>query len=577
MKAVCKKLFSLMLVAILLVSAVPFQVSAEEMNETQAAAGETTEAVETNEIVSQSIDATEEQAYAAEVLDKARVNVQFQLAGSHYKIGSTVKSKIGSKVSKDDFPSSTKVLKVYAQSVGSSEGMEFVGWYLDDGAFEVPFDSGIYINPDMDFEDMGDEPQVLNVYALIRPKKSTVTLKPNGGTVEHTKHTVVVGEEYGAYDALPTPKRDSYTFLYWALPDGTPVDDSSIVKNLDSLTAKWDGNAYNVTYEAYFDIEGTDESGWESMDGTFGPFEVDANGVLKKGYGTIPTEEEKEELFLSDEMEADGWYIDGWMIKGTNKYIEAGKTKITKDTVIRPAYKKSITLRANDAGHTTKKFTVILGQPVGVLPNPGARDGKAFRAWYDSNETLISTVTDLSNTARHPEYFPGMGDLQAEYVDATVFYLYIYTNGNTKDFVKRVVYYGAPAEGDFEMCDIDLYEIYPNYTKYDDKGDEQYGWYDETQWDRYCLGKPANELEVITLGEEGYEDDIHQFYIMLIDNGNNTDAANGNGGSGYNDNHSTRDPSNPSTGDQIFVAVTVMALSAAALVLFFLNKKRAAK
>ena len=32
MKAVCKKLFSLMLVAILLVSAVPFQVSAEEIN-----------------------------------------------------------------------------------------------------------------------------------------------------------------------------------------------------------------------------------------------------------------------------------------------------------------------------------------------------------------------------------------------------------------------------------------------------------------------------------------------------------------------------------------------------------------
>ena len=51
MKAVCKKLFSLMLVAILLVSAVPFQVSAEETVEPDAteaasepAAIETTEA-----------------------------------------------------------------------------------------------------------------------------------------------------------------------------------------------------------------------------------------------------------------------------------------------------------------------------------------------------------------------------------------------------------------------------------------------------------------------------------------------------------------------------------------------------
>ena len=37
MKAVCKKLFSLMLVAILLVSAVPFQASAQEVTETAAA------------------------------------------------------------------------------------------------------------------------------------------------------------------------------------------------------------------------------------------------------------------------------------------------------------------------------------------------------------------------------------------------------------------------------------------------------------------------------------------------------------------------------------------------------------
>ncbi len=573
MKAVCKKLFSLMLVAILLVSAVPFQVSAEEMNVTEAPTVETTAATESTDIASQSVEASEPVAFEAVTPVTTKVDVQFQLGTEpHYQIGKTIASKTGSKVSKDDFPSSSSALKAFAKAFGSSEGYEFVGWYLDD-TYTIPFSSSIYINADMPLEDIGEEAMILNVYAYIRAKTTTITLKPNGGTVEHTKHTVRIGDQYGTHDKLPIPKRDNYTFLYWALPDGTAVTDSDDVKSLSALTAKWDGNTYEVSYEAYLDVDGSDDTGWQSMNDTFGPFEVDANGVLKTSYGTIPSGDEKN-LFLSEEMKEDGWYIDGWMIKGTNKYIESGKTKITKDTIIRPAYKKSITLKANDSGNTSKQFTVILGQPVGVLPNPGARDGKAFIAWHSSDMTLISNVTNLSNTAKHPEYYPAMGDLQAEYVDATVFYLYIYTNGNTDDFTKRVVYYGAPAEGDFEMSDIDLYEIFPNYTRYDDKGDERFGWYDEKQWDNYCLNKPANELKIITLGENGYNDDIHQFYIMLIDNGNNTNAASGNG---YNDNTATRDPSNPSTGDEIFVAVTVMSLSAAALVLFFLNKKRIAK
>lgn len=577
MKAVCKKLFSLMLVAILLVSAVPFQASAEEVNETDAVAVETTEAVE-EAVEIEKIEATEAAADAAVDPVTPKVDVQFQLGTEpHYQIGETVNTRVGKKVSKSDFPSSKDALKAYAKAVGSSEGYEFVGWYLDTD-YTIPFDNTIYINQEMDFEYPSKGAKILNVYAHIRAEKTTITLKPNGGTVSDKKHTVRVGQTYGKYGELPTPKRENYTFKYWALPDGTKVTDDTVVETLDTLTAKWSANKYTVSYEAYFNASGSGSSDWTSMDGTFGPFEVDANDVLKKGYGTIPTQEQKEDLFLSKEMEEAGWYIDGWMIKGTNRYIEAGVTKITDDIVIRPSYKKRITLKANDEGNTTKKFTVTLGERVGVLPNPGLRDGETFQAWYDKNGNLVSNVSNLSNVDKHPAYYPAMGNLEAEYVPATVFYLYIYTNGDTDDFTKRVVYYGAPAEGEFKMSDIDLYEIFPNYTKYDDKGDEQDGWFNETQWDKYCLGKPANELQKITLGEEGYEDDIYQFYIMLTDNGNNSSSSSGNNSnSGYNDNTATRDPSNPSTGDEIFVAVTVMALSAAALVLFLLNKKRITK
>ena len=113
MKAVCKKLFSLMLVAILLVSAVPFQVSAEETVEavetvatiaaTEPAVVETTEAaVEAvadveNEVTTPAVD-------AAVPFTKEVVHVHFQLDSSaglvteNYQVGSIAKSKLGSKV-----------------------------------------------------------------------------------------------------------------------------------------------------------------------------------------------------------------------------------------------------------------------------------------------------------------------------------------------------------------------------------------------------------------------------------------------------------------------------------------------
>lgn len=564
MKAVCKKLFSLMLVAILLVSAVPFQASAAEANE---------------DVVVDPVEVDMIDPLAAVEQETPKVQVQFQLGTEpHYQIGKVVNTEVGKKVAKDKFPSSSSALKAFAKSIasGSSEGYEFVGWYLDT-EYTIPFDSSVYINNEMDLEDIGEDYLVLNVYAQIRAKKSTITLDPKKGTVSKKTHAVCIGLPYGEYETLPTPKREHYKFVDWTLSDGTVVTNETEVKSLDTLYAKWEANKYTVSYEGYFDAAG-DESAWESMEDKFGPFEVDANSVLKQSYSNLPTDAQAKALFLSDDMAADGWYIDGWMIKETGATVKEGSTKITGDVTIRPIYKKSIKLIANDKGNTSKKFTVVLGQPIGVLPNPGLRDGETFLAWYDQNGELVSNVSNLANVDKHPAYYPAMGDLSAEYVPSTVFYLYIYTNNDTKDFVKRVVYYGAPAEGEFKMSDIDLYEIFPNYTKYDDKGDDRYGWFDEDQWENYCLNKPANEVERVLLGEDGYNDDIHQFYIMLVDNGNNSNSGSGNNnGSGYNDNTATRDPSNPSTGDAIYVAVTVMALSAAALVLFFLNKKRIAK
>ena len=168
MKAVCKKLFSLMLVAILLVSAVPFQASAAEAED----------AVEL-----ETVEATIPAADAAVDPVTPKVQVQFQLGTEpHYQIGETVNTRVGKKVSKSDFPSSKDALKAYAKATGSSEGYEFVGWYLDTD-YSIPFDSTIYINQEMDFEFPDKGAKILNVYAKISAAKQSITLKANGGTV----------------------------------------------------------------------------------------------------------------------------------------------------------------------------------------------------------------------------------------------------------------------------------------------------------------------------------------------------------------------------------------------------------
>lgn len=583
MKAVCKKLFSLMLVAILLVSAVPFQVSAEETVEPDAteaasepAAIETTEAavepaadVE-NEVTTPAVD-------AAVPFTKEVVHVHFQLDSSaglvteNYQVGSIAKSKLGSKV---NTPAGSTALNVLAQAIGSSAGYEFVRWEYEAASGRKTFTNSVVLNKDnMIFEDGWDEVKeeeiyILNVYAVIKEAPKTITLSANGGSVANTKHQVEIGQQYDFYGALPTPTRNNYTFAGWFKDDGTQVANDSIVTDLSKLTAKWNGNKYNVEFRNY---EGTAAY-------TIDP--VEANSVLKTAYNNFPTTAQIDEYFAAPAE--DGWTIDGWEVSFDNEKtwntFTAGSTKIAGNAIIRPLYKKSITLYACDSGNTTRKLTVTLNKRYPTLPHPGTRDGYAFLGWYTDAEcggTEISSKANLSNVAKHPYVEYDVGALYAGWDQAKTVYLYIHTGGNTKEHTKLVRYYDVPATG-FSLTDINLGDIFPNYGKYDDSVDEKYGWYDNAQWKNYCLNKHVNDTTEYVTAEYLDTDDVHEFYIMLIDNGANANAGSANG-TGYNDNKTTVDKSNPSTGDDIFVAVTVMAVSACALLLFFMNKKRFAK
>lgn len=588
MKAVCKKLFSLMLVAILLVSAVPFQASAEEtiapVTEAPTVATEAAAVPAAAAEVEEEITATAPEAYAGVQMETDVVYVDFQLDTEGNIVETTwqvdlVKSGLGKKAST---PSGSAALKVLAKAIGSSEGYEFVRWYYYKNGEKTTFTSSTVISYEgIEFAEVEVKEKFypsLDVYAEFQTYPTNITLKPNGGTVATTKHKVELNKPYNEYGTLPVPTRSGYTFLGWYKADGTRVDeDYPIVTSLGALTAEWAAGKHTVTYKGYTD------GGWEQVG--FGSFDVDNNSVLKTAYNNFPTSSQIDELF--DIVE--GWEIDGWEYSNDNEKtwntFTAGKTKITGTTTIRPLYKKSITLYANDSGNTKRSLTVTLGKVLPTLPHPGTRDNYAFIGWAleqiapgeCTEDDVIVTSKNLSNVSDPSRYVVDL-ELTALYAGwdkAVTVYLYIHTNGNTDEHTKLVKYYDVPATG-FDLTTIDLGDIFPNYGKYDDKGDEKWGWYTEAQWENYCLGR--QKYDTTEYADEDFlgTDDRHSFYIMLIDNGNNASSGSSNG-TGYNDNKTTVDSSNPSTGDDIFVAVAIMAVSACAVLLIFMNRKRIVK
>lgn len=115
----------------------------------------------------------------------------------------------------------------------------------------------------------------------------TVTLDPNGGTVEKTEITAFPGSAVGT---LPTPERDYYTFNGWytAAEDGNLVDENTVLEAAGDVTlyAHWKENApsdwvlaseapesakissekWTYTLRQYSESASSSKSGWTKYD-----------------------------------------------------------------------------------------------------------------------------------------------------------------------------------------------------------------------------------------------------------------------------------------------------------------------
>ena len=630
MKNAMKKLLSLTLAVMLLLSVAPFQAFAATNEYGEMVFSEEVEAPATNNNTSTSQTAEEPQPVVGNdggistfalpsddyVIGKTVVNIYFNVDGSVMK---TVAKKVG-----DDFPglpSGKDALAFYAKVNENSNGKAFKCWsFEEDGAAisasglkvggsdhlteDDHLDSkGNPVSPDAKGNLVGK----MEVYAVFEDVVSTTNVKldPKSGKFapgDSDTIAVSLNTDYPVAD-FPTPTRSGYVFDGWYVKEdashserclvdaeGNPGADLTVLSTSAKPYAKWKKTGMTVSVK-WYDFDNGDWTAF-TVNGAakYDGMAVPADSKLSASTGSFPTDSEIN--WLKSEL-PDGCTLKGWKFLETGKEFKAGSSAITSananssnEVVIVPKLQCKVWLIAQHPTKNTmarQSITAEIGSRIGELPAPASwaedsdeTDGYTFTQWV-ADDTVVSTREDLKNTSKHPVYYPGLTNnddwtekypfhFVAQWEVAKVVQLYFHVDGKTSTYAKKVSCYDIPASGSFNMHSLNLYKYFPDYSKYDDGVDVAYGWYTDAQWKNYCTGKPAATV-CDELWNVSDTKDLQELHIMLIDKGTDSNK--------YNNNNKTADRTNPKTGDIIMAAVAILVVSGAALAgIYYLTKKK---
>lgn len=629
MKNAMKKLLSLTLAVMLLLSVAPFQAFAATNEYGEMVFSEEFEAPATNNNTSTSQTAEEPQPAVDNnggistfalpsddyVIGKTVVNIYFNVDGSVMK---TIAKKVG-----DDFPglpSGKDALAFYAKVNENSNGKAFKCWSFEEDGAAISA-SGLKVGgsdhlTEDDHQDSKGNPVSpdakgnlvgkMEVYAVFEDVVSTTNVKldpKSGKFAPGDSDTIAVSLNTDYPVPFPTPTRSGYVFDGWYVKEdashserclvdaeGNPGADLTVLSTSAKPYAKWKKTGMTVSVK-WYDFDNGDWSAF-TVNGVakYDGMAVPADSKLSASTGSFPTDSEIN--WLKSEL-PDGYTLKGWKFLETGKEFKAGSSAITSananssnEVVIVPKLQRSVWLIAQHPTKNTlakQSITVEIGSRIGELPAPASwaedsdeTDGYTFTQWV-ADDTVISTREDLKNTSKHPVYYPTLNSnddhssryeyhFDAQWEVAKVVQLYFHVDGKTSTYAKKVSCYDIPASGSFNMHSLNLYKYFPDYSKYDDGVDVAYGWYTDAQWKNYCTGKPAATV-CDELWNVSDTKDLQELHIMLIDKGTDSNK--------YNNNNKTADRTNPKTGDIIMAAVAILVVSGAALAgIYYLTKKK---
>lgn len=516
MKTVCKKLLSLMLVALLLVSAVPFQASAEEL------------------IVPTTVD----------------VRVSFETSDGSSVGSGTVALNVGGTYSAASLAEKIDVsLAGYEVmdnmgAVNDETEVTASGFTLPEGATSVTF----WVK-EVPVEDEDEEEEET-------PSTTTYTVKV--GVFNDTTDTVI--GTVGTVDLTEAKYKALSKASAAELLKGTKYE----------ADAKKEDNVYSVfpqgtTITVYLKTVSTENGGTTTVP----PVESNTDKVkitVDTGSGTYTKDAYVGMLYSSlklAEPARNGQEFLGWKSE-THGTITSSTAVTGADTVTAlwsDPIKYNLTLDENRGAEETVNSSkqVTYGAPIGTLPTP-TRDGYVFMGWKLNGKIITSeTVWDLPGDGTAYAQWKLESDTEDEPMNGThtadgKVYLEIYLNGKTGELAKRVNITDYAKDNKITQSEVEkvvkkYYSAKSGYTlKFE-------GLFDEETWWWYTRDPETDGAESILVNKDG--DD---YVYVMVKNVKITEA----------------DTTNPKTGDDSMIAVsmTVMVMAAAALVAIEQLRKR---
>lgn len=438
-----------------------------------------------------------------------------------------------------------------------------------------------------------------------------LTLNADGGTVGGGSSLIVDVQQGYPIQTLPDPVRPGYKFMGWYI-NGTRINVGTVYDFGEAAiaVAKWVERTQHLTVRRVL-------NGNFSTAYTIFEEEVPENTPLLTYLNANISAKVQAALPAGYRWESNFW-----------KDYSGTQPLTTQDTVMNQAQTVYVNFVSNaytlffDAGNgtvTPNSKTVYFGSAVGTLPTP-TLSGKVFRGWKDANGIVYDSTTVYQIASN--------STLTAMWDNESLVMLYIYVNGNFSSCDRMILMDKYVINDNISRADVlkevaKYYAARPGYTL------SIAGLFDENTWASYRANTSKAGVENIGVSDKH----LNKIYVMvnnaqsgttilptnptttptIPNNGNaywvvtgpNTgywvqsngsypqgsywvSTGNGNGYWSYNPSnypttviYPTYVPvpgSNPKTGDtaQLEVAAAVMILAAAALVtMMALRKKRA--
>lgn len=624
MKTVSKKLLSLLLVAILLVSALPFQAFATELDGSDAVDAAAPDAVVAAAPAGAPATPTPEKHDAnlpthtlsiwksnAGVHWNECTNPNCEYAGqrlnenAHVFDGNGVCTVCGNVCDHNEMlgtvevPGSAKEADCIHEGKTADIACAECGVVLEKGTV-IPATG----------EHKWDANGVCEVCHIKRQGAACkLTLDADGGTVGGGSSLIVDVQQGYPIQTLPDPVRPGYKFMGWYI-NGTRINVGTVYDFGEAATAvaKWVERTQHLTVRRVL-------NGNFSTAYTIFEEEVPENTPLLTYLNANISAKVQAALPAGYRWESNFW-----------KDYSGTQPLTTQDTVMNQAQTVYVNFVSNaytlffDAGNgtvTPNSKTVYFGSAVGTLPTP-TLSGKVFRGWKDANGIVYDSTTVYQIASN--------STLTAMWDNESLVMLYIYVNGNFSSCDRMILMDKYVINDNISRADVlkevaKYYAARPGYTL------SIAGLFDENTWASYRANTSKAGVENIGVSDKH----LNKIYVMvnnaqsgttilptnptttptIPNNGNaywvvtgpNTgywvqsngsypqgsywvSTGNGNGYWSYNPSnypttviYPTYVPgSNPKTGDtaQLEVAAAVMILAAAALVtMMALRKKRA--